>query len=293
MVCASQTRVFLREFAPFFFGCEHGVFCVLGFYIDDSADQKRKTVFSVAGFVGEGDQWFEAERSWNARLEREGLDYFRTYDCLALENHFQEKLVDRHGLTTARVIADAVLRDLKALVAACPLYAYCFGVLMDDYRLVASEPDGKIVLNEDPYIFAHHLLIGLVLDDANKFSRREIVAFIYDENSKAKLLQDSWVGFKEQNPNWANSAGTLAPLDDKKHAPIQVADLIANNTTRFFLEFPNDPEAAKAKLKGWLKGNLQRVVYADARWLREVVAGNVERFKALGANAGMIKMPNT
>lgn len=219
------------------------------------------------------------------------MDYFRTYDCVNLENHFQERLVDRHSLNTARVIADAVLSDLKQLIATSKLYAYCLGVLMDDYRLVASEPDGKIVLNEDPYIFAHHLLMGLVLDDANKFTRREIVAFMYDEHSKAALLQDSWVGFKEQNPNWANSAGTLAPLGDKTNAPIQVADLIAHSTTRFFLEFPNDPEAAKAKLKDWLKGNLQRVVYADARWLREVVAGNVERFRALGANAGMIKIP--
>lgn len=292
MVCASQSRVFLREFAPFFFGRKHGVFCVLGFYIDDSADHKRKTVFSVAGFVGQGDDWFDVERFWNARLEREGLDYFRTYDCVNLENEFFKKLVERHkSLNTARVIADAVLSDLRKLVATSPLYAYCAGFLMDDYRLVASEPDGQIVLNEDPYIFAHHLLMGLVLDDVNTFPRREIIAFMYDEHSKAASLQDSWVGFKEQNPNWANSAGTLAPLDDKTHAPIQVADLIARSTTRFFLEFPNDPEAAKAKLKGWLKGNLQQVVYADARWLREVVAGNVERFRALGAKAGMVKIP--
>jgi Protein of unknown function (DUF3800) len=290
VLCLSQSRIFLREFAPFFFGRKHGVFCVLGFYIDDSADHKRKTVFSVAGFVGEGEDWFDVERFWNARLEREGLDYFRTYDCVNLENHFRERLVDRHGLNTARVIADAVLSDLKQLVATSNLYAYCLGVLMDDYRLVASEPDGQIVLNEDPYIFAHHLLMGLVLDDVNAFPRREIIAFMYDNHSKAALLQDSWAGFQEQNPNWAHSAGTLAPLDDKTNAAIQVADLIAHSTTRFFLEFPNDPEA-KAKLKGWLKGNLQRVVYVDARWLRELVAENIDRFRALGAKAAMIKVP--
>ena len=44
-------RVSLSEYAPFFFGRKKGVFCVLGFYIDDSADHGRKTVFSVAGFV--------------------------------------------------------------------------------------------------------------------------------------------------------------------------------------------------------------------------------------------------
>lgn len=261
---------------------------MLAFYMDDSADHKRKTVFSVAGFVGEGDQWFDVERLWHARLEREGLDYFRTYDCVNREGEFQKKLVDRHGLTTAGVVADALLCDLKQILANSNVYAYCLGVLMDDYRLVASEPDGQVVLNEDPYVFAHHLLIGLVLDAVNDFPRPEIVAFLYDEHSKATLLQDSWAGFKEQNPTWAKSAGTLAPLDDKRHGPIQMADLMAHSTTRFFLKFPSDPDAAKANLKDWLKGNLMRVVYADAKWLREVVAGNIERFHAIGAKAGLI-----
>jgi hypothetical protein len=263
---------------------------MLGFYMDDSADSKRKTVFSVAGFIGEGKEWFEVERSWNARLEREGLNYFRTYDCVNLEGEFQKKLVDVHGLSTARVIADAVLRDLKQLVAASQLYAYCAGFLMDDYRLVAAELDGQIVLNEDPYVFAHHLLIGLVLEEVNKFPRREIVAFLYDEHSKATLLQNSWAGYKECNPNYAKSAGTLAPLDDKAHAPIQVGDLLAHSTTRFVLEFLHEPERAKAKMKEWLGTNLMRIVYADAKWLREVVDGNTERFKVLGAKAGMIEL---
>ena len=47
---------------------------MLGFYMDDSSDAERKTVFSVAGFIGEGKDWFDVERRWSARLAREGLD---------------------------------------------------------------------------------------------------------------------------------------------------------------------------------------------------------------------------
>ena len=83
--------------------------------MDDSADAQRKTVFSVAGFIAEPDQWFEAQRHWESRLKKEGLDYFRTYECINLEGEFRKKLVDRHGLTTARVIANAVLYDLKQI----------------------------------------------------------------------------------------------------------------------------------------------------------------------------------
>jgi len=105
---------------------------VLGFYMDDSADEQRKNVFSVAGFIGESEDWFELERWWNRALRREGVDYFKAYDCTNLQGEFQRKLVDRHGLTTARVIADALLAELKEIIATSRIYGYCLGVLMDD-----------------------------------------------------------------------------------------------------------------------------------------------------------------
>src|ERR1700691_3947900 len=153
--------------------------------MDDSADHGRKTVFSVGGFVGDSEQWFELERHWERALRHAGVDYFRTYDCVNLEGEFRKKLVDVHGLTTARVIADALLADLKQIIATSNIFAVCLAVLMEDYRLVASEPDGSIVLNPDPYVYAHYQLIGLVLDEFMKHSSFEVCAFLYDESSKA------------------------------------------------------------------------------------------------------------
>ncbi len=207
---------------------------MLACYMDDSADASQKTVFSVGGFVGDSSDWFDVERFWERRLRLEGLDYFRTWECINLEGEFKTKLVDRHGLTTARVIADAALADSKLLLATSKIYAFCLGVLMDDYRKVAAEPDGQIVLNKDPYIFAHHLLIGVVLEELTMFPGCEIMAFVYDEHSKASLLQGSWAGFKESNPTLGRHAGTLAPLDDKLHIPVQAADLLAHTTTRTY-----------------------------------------------------------
>lgn len=273
----------IRDLAPYLFGQKKGVFCVLGFYMDDSADEERKTVFSVAGFIGESENWFELERWWNRALQREGIGYFKAYDCMNLQGEFKSKLVDRHGLTTARVIADALLAELKAIVATSRIYGYCLGVLMDDYRHVASEPDGLIVLDPDPYFGAHYQLIGLVCEQILKFPHREIVAFLYDEHSKAVALQEAWSGFKEKNPTWAECAGTLAPLDDKTHIPIQVADLLAHSTTRLFLETLTDPKAAIGRLKDWLGDKLMDVSYMDAKYLRALVAHNVDAVRAFKA----------
>ncbi|MHB8217080.1 MAG: DUF3800 domain-containing protein [Candidatus Sulfotelmatobacter sp.] len=264
---------------------------MLACYIDDSADAQQKTVYSVAGFVAESAVWFEVSRLWSMRLESEGLDYFRTWECVNLEGEFQRKLVDRHGLTTARVIADAVLRDLKQLVATSNLYAYCMGVLMDDYKRVSSEPDGEIVLNKDPYVFAHQMFIGIVLSEVRKFPYEQMIAFHYDEHSKAGMFQRSWEGYKECNPNWAKSAGVLEPLDDKKNIPIQIADLLAHTTTRMFLKWRQEPVAAVGGMKDWLRGNLMRVPYTNSDFLRTLVAGNVERLRMKGAKGGLI-VPN-
>jgi hypothetical protein len=268
--------------SPILFWQKKGAFCVFGCYMDDSADHGRKTVFSVGGFVGESEQWFDLERHWDRALKHAGVDYFRTFDCVNLAGEFQKKLVDVHGLTTARVIADALLADLKQIATTSDIYAYCAAILMEDYRQVLSEPDGAIVLNPDPYVYSHYQLIGLVLADFLKSERFEVCAFLYDESSKAVLMQSGWEGFKKANPNWGKHAGTLAPLDDKIHIPIQVADLLAYTTTKVYASVPVDEAKVRGEqlLKSWLKAHLIRVVYADAEYLRAVVAANLERVKA-------------
>jgi hypothetical protein len=59
----------------------------------------RKTVFSVAGLVVKAGEAFGVKHHWSARLEREGLDYFRAYDCMDLKGEFRRKLVDGYGWT--------------------------------------------------------------------------------------------------------------------------------------------------------------------------------------------------
>lgn len=282
MVCECQPRISLVDLEPLLFRNRKGAFCVLGCYIDDSADHGRKTVFSVGGFVGEADKWFDIDRHWNRALKKAGVDYFRTYECVNLEGEFREKLVDVHGLNTARVIADALLADLKQIIATSDVYAFSAAVLMADYRQVLSEPDGAIVLNPDPYIYGHYQLIGSVLDECLKFDRYEVCAFLYDESSKASLMQSGWEGFKKENPNWGKHAGTLAPLDDKFSSSIQMADLLAYTTTKMYASASVEEAKKRGEilLKSWLKKHLIKVVYADAEYLRAIVAANLERVKA-------------
>lgn len=253
--------------------------------MDDSADHGRKTIFSVGGFVGESEAWFEFGRHWDRALKRVGVDYFRTYDCVNLEGEFQRKLVDVHGLTTARVIADALLSELKQIISTSDIHAYSLGVLMEDYRKVLGEPDGAFVLNPDPFVSSHYQFIGLVLADFLKAPGFLVCAFLYDETSNAKLMQSGWESYKDANPNWARHAATLAPLDDKTNTPIQAADLLAYTTTKVYRSAPISEAKARGEqmLKTWLPRQLIKSVYCDAGYLRELVAANIERVRAYKA----------
>jgi len=261
-----------------------GNFFTLGFYMDDSADRSRKTVFSVAGFLGYGLDWDDLEKEWEKRVKRDGIDYFRTYDCKSLSGEF-EKLVLKYGLTTARVFADAMLKDLKDMVHKAPLAAYCLGVLMDDFREAIKHPDAQMVLTDDPYFAAHQQVIILVALDACRLTPPEPVAFVYDEHSKAKALAGGWNEFKKNNPNSAKCMTTLAPLDDRQTPALQIADLIANTTTEIFVALKDEPERAEAIIRAW-SPRLRSVTFWTKEYLlKHVVPGNVGMVKEKRMNA--------
>lgn len=269
---------YLREYAPFLLGRRRGEFLIVGLDLDDSADHKRTIVFSVGGFLGYPGEWFELERKWETRVKDDGLSYFRTADYASMGLGWGgefDKLVDKHGLTTARVIADALVKDLKALIHKHKMAAFCLAVLMPDFRKVVSKLK-RIPFHKDPYIFAHHQLIGLVAEDVLKMKAPPVVAVAYDENSKSAELQRSWVPFKEANPTWGEALGTLAPLNDKLNPAIQIADLIAHTTTDTFRSRHKDPSAGIAELREWLP-MLRRVAYVDEKYLRKVLAENARR----------------
>jgi hypothetical protein len=115
-----------------------------------------------------------------------------------------------------------------------------------------------------------------------KFERFEVCAFLYDESSKAALMQAGWEGYKKENPNWAKYAGIFEPLDDKVHIPIQVADLLAYTTTKVYASASVEEakNRGKQQLKSWLKDHLIRSTYSDATYLRALVAANIDRVKA-------------
>ena len=209
---------------------------MLAFYMDESADQRQERIFSVSGVLADMDLWCEFDGEWRARLKHDEVQYFRTSDYFAMEGEFR-KMADRYGLTNARVLANALFADLKAILKSYDVHFFCLGCPIATLQEVRREPRPWIVLNSDPYVMAHEELIYRTARMVRESSQPEPIAFIFDENDKGEAFSDiGWAEFKSNiyPRSIAQCMTTLAPLDDKKFPALQAADLIAHTARRAF-----------------------------------------------------------
>ena len=58
-------------------------------YFDASGSQDDQPVLAVGGFLACTEAWLEFEQEWEARLTRDGLDYFRTSEFNSYRGQFK------------------------------------------------------------------------------------------------------------------------------------------------------------------------------------------------------------
>jgi hypothetical protein len=270
---SALSTIFLRDLAFLLFPNDRSG-QLLAFYMDDSADAKRQTVFVVAGIIADSEVWFEVERHWTRRLTDEGLSYFRATEFNSLTGEFR-KLVAKFGPAEARRIATSLVADLKLIIKSANVSAFCFIGPLAPYRTVQATEYGAFVLQGDPYIQAHELIIFNVARSCAQNGVKPPVAYVFDEHSKAKELMSKWAEFKEHHPICAPWMGTLTAADDKRCPAIQMADLMANTTKRAFETIRSDSTAGLAELEEW-RSILDWVAYWDEGYLRALVDASID-----------------
>jgi hypothetical protein len=263
-------HLFAGELAASLFYPRKGRVCVLAFYMDDSADKRREKIFVVGGFLGQSDVWFEAERHWKARVNLDGLDYFRTTEAISLTGEF-EKLRMKYGLDKGRDMRDELVSDLWRIVKSVNLLGFCFLGPMPAFNEVLDEPYSEYVFERDPYVQAHLTMIHHVAAwVCENVTPPEPVAFVFDQTNKAASIQSRWTEHKSNFPLESPCMGTLAPLDDRQSPAVQMGDLIANTAKRAFEDKMHDPNSALETLKKSCGQNLTWVGGWNEEYLREL-----------------------
>ncbi len=215
-----------------------GHFCmVYNSFLDDSKDQRQTDFLVSAGFVGTIQDWRPVRVAWSSRLKANGMAYFKTSEYKMLKGEFSQ--FRKYASPTGRDKAKNVRTDLIGILRQFPeIQGIGVSVALDDYRKVCARPEASGILVGKPY---HRALEGVFLETV-KYVRslpgeNNVVAFIHDDGPDFNELHDLYKSFKQKNPKTAKYMVGFQPLDDKKHPPLQAADMMANYALEIGMEW--------------------------------------------------------
>src|SRR5262249_55709621 len=157
----------------------------LACYLDESADGEREEVFAVAGFLGYTPVWFELERQWQARLTKDGLQYFRAVDCENVRGPFARFRANEQKLRPEeRIRAEQVRTDLIEIVKRIGMVGIGVGMLMRDFNEVIRNETARKIFSTDPYHLTYRLALTQVADVIRSDFPKNVVAFTCDEHEQ-------------------------------------------------------------------------------------------------------------
>jgi hypothetical protein len=199
-------------------------------YLDDSKDQTQSKMYVSAGFIGTIDDWGKLRTSWGRCLKEYGLEYYKTSEYKMLGRQFAKFRTNEYPRPTGRAKAAEIRDALLAISRSIPgIQGIGIAIPIDDYKKVCSRPEAQEFFDADPYRRALEGVFNETVLVLKKLSGNNKVAFVHDEESHFNELRGCYREYVENNPRHASLMGGFQLLDDKKHPPLQMADIIAND----------------------------------------------------------------
>lgn len=248
---------------------------ILALYADDSSDRKGENLLCAGALFGWPHDIFEIERKWQMRLDRDGIKYFRSYDCDALEGEFG---IPKHrNLNTARAVADSVRHDLtEILLSGKAAGALSVSLLLKDFEnLVANNPQARDYFGVNAATVTYKILIRDVITRLTQDWPEDAtpIAFTFDNHTKFLEAEEAYRDLRRDSL-FAERMGYVGHADDKKHPPLQMADLIASVARKQTLEWLKDKRVQLPRFKAFTEVNRfyfagvlgEKELLADLKW---------------------------
>lgn len=196
-------------------------------YLDDSKDGRQEVAYVCAGFYGKQYAWEKFEIAWQSQLAREGIEYFKTKECVHLTGQFAKfrKFPAPHGKEAAGQVRER-LRQL--LLNFKGIHKVGVAVPVEDYKVVMAYQSADLVFGSHGI---YHRAFELTLLRAVRLtckSAKDAIAFSHDDGDDYADLLEIYRSFKKSNHQTAPFMKGFMSLDDKDWGSIQAADLIAN-----------------------------------------------------------------
>jgi hypothetical protein len=206
-------------------------------FLDDSKDQNQSKLMISAGFFGTREQWGSFRLGWSRVLAKHGLNYFKSSEYNSLKEEFAKFRTDAYPKPTGREAAQSIRSELQQVLRGHPgIRGVGVTVLLEEYKRTMDRPEAAGMLYTNPY---HAALVSVMFETVKIIRRlpgRNMVAFVHDGGNDFPELYTIYNAFRKANPRTAKFIGGFAPLDDKLHPPLQMADMVANYTLQLGCE---------------------------------------------------------
>lgn len=196
-------------------GTERFVAFMLSVFGDESADETKQRVFTVAGVIGSDAQWGELEQKWVART---GGIPFHANHCDSDRGDYANTPHDQNK---------ALYKDLAILLAESRLGGW--GIAIDLVGLRRVFPDAPDI--------AYYKGFVEVLEHMRNCAtyNRETVKFTFDQRRESDSNAGFLYGLFRQMPEWERvTFSEIAFACSRTHPKVQVADLFAREVMKVF-----------------------------------------------------------
>lgn len=215
-------------------------------YIDDSADRNRERVIISGAIIGQEEKWKALNRAWKARLDVDGLEYFKSSHCQSLNGQFHKWRSLPNG--EGKIKADSVRDDLDSIIRDSGLVTLGVVLPVPFYKTMYADQGKFGNIPRIPYQLAFQQTLAECAKSMLLMRQRNsIVTFGHDGGDDFPVLYELYREFKRLNPHYARVMANFSPLDDKLNRPVQAADVAAFVTYKYAEEWASAPSSDNLK----------------------------------------------
>jgi hypothetical protein len=209
-------------------------------YNDDSGTHCGSKVLSLCGFLANGEDWEKLDDHWRAVLSKgewpSRITAFHTVDCVAESEEFRGWSYPQRLAMFGDFVNVIVASPMRAIGAAV-IPAHFNALATDDLDLLKAEKMGS------PLEFVFHLLMQQIVHRSYEFWPTEEVGVVFENADRdvEEQFRDLYIDYRDGFYLGERLIKSPAFLE-KKHSPLQAADILAYSTYQLVMEnhFPKD-----------------------------------------------------
>lgn len=180
---------------------------------DESQDENKQRVFTVAGIFGDSEEWKRFAGEWTSLT---GGREFHAADCESDLGEFAN---------TSHEENQKLYKDLTTILAKANFFGYCVSMELSAYREFfpnAKDPS-------DPYYFCFYSVVRKLTEINSHCFPLDKVEFTFDQNIDARYNAAALYDQMLQLPEWKgyDLLSDKVSFTTRKNPHVQAADLLA------------------------------------------------------------------